>query len=132
MRRKPTFGTVFALLNWLFQTAKGANRRLREGTLSTGNSSYCDARKRLSSDVVDWFLNRLSDSIIATTQPSFNAQRVFLIDGTTLPGFPSPELQAAFPPASNQHGTGVWPVVILVAAHELSSGVALPPEVGAM
>ena len=57
---------------------------------------------------------------------------MFLIDGTTLPGFPSPVLQAAFPPASNQHGIGVWPVVFLVAAHELSSGVALLPEVGAM
>ena len=109
-----------------------ANRRLREGTLSTSNSSYCGARKRLSINVVDWFQNRLSNSIIDTTQPSFNGQRVFVIDGTTLPGFPSPALQAAFPPASNQHGTGVWPVVFLVAAHELSSGAALLPEVGAM
>jgi hypothetical protein len=109
-----------------------ANRRLREGTLSTSNSSYCGARKRLSINVVDWFQNRLSNSIIETTQPSFNSQRVFLIDGTTLPGFPSPALQAAFPPASNQHGIGVWPVVFLVAAHELSSGAALFPEVGAM
>jgi Transposase DDE domain len=111
---------------------KGANKRLREGTLSTGSSSYSDARKRLSIDVVDWFQKRLSNSIIESTQPSFNNQRVFLIDGTTLPGFPSAALQRAFPPASNQHGEGVWPVIYLVAAHELSSGAALPPEIGAM
>jgi len=34
---------------------KGANKRLREGTLSTKSSSYSDARKRLSIDVVEWF-----------------------------------------------------------------------------
>jgi Transposase DDE domain len=110
----------------------GANKRLREGTLSTRSSSYSDARKRLSMDVVDWFQKRLSNSIIESTRPSFNNQRVFLIDGTTLPGFPSAALQKAFPPASNQHGEGVWPVIHLVAAHELSSGAALPPEIGAM
>lgn len=109
-----------------------ANRRLRNRTLSTGSSSYSDARKRLSIDVVQWFQNRLSNSIIETTQPSFNGKRVFLIDGTTLPGFPSPALQAAFPPCSSKHGPGVWPVIFLVAAHELSSGAALLPEVGAM
>ena len=111
---------------------KQANRRLREGTLSTGTGSYSDARKRLSIDVVNWFQRHLSDSIIESTLPSFNGRRVFLLDGTTLPGFPSPTLQAAFPPASNQHGLGVWPVIFLVTAHELSSGAALLPEVGAM
>ena len=111
---------------------KDANKRLREGTLSTKSSSFSDARKRLSIEVVEWFQNRLSNSIIESTQPSFNNQRVFLIDGTTLPGFPSAALQRAFPPASNQHGEGVWPVIFLVAAHELSSGAALPPEIGAM
>jgi hypothetical protein len=111
---------------------KNANKRLREGTLSQESGSYCDARKRLSSEVVQWFQNRLSNSIIESTPPSFNDQRVFLIDGTTLPGAPSAALQRAFPPASNQHGQGVWPVIYLVVAHELSSGAALPPEVGAM
>ena len=111
---------------------KNANKRLRDGTLSQRSSSYSDSRKRLTLEVVDWFQNRLSNSIIESTPPSFNDQRVFLIDGTTLPGAPSPALRKAFPPASNQHGPGVWPVILLVTAHELSSGAALPPEIGAM
>ena len=118
-----------------FQNApsgKDANKRLRERTLSSKSSAYSDARHRLSIDVVEWFQNRLSNSIIESTRPSFNNQRVFLIDGTTLPGAPSAALQRAFPPASNQHGEGVWPVIFLVVAHELSSGAALPPEIGAM
>lgn len=109
-----------------------ANKRLREGTLSLKSSSFSDARQRLSLEVVDWFQNRLSQSIIQSTPPSFQGQRVFLIDGTTLPGAPSAALQRAFPPASNQHGEGIWPVIYLAVAHELSSGAALPPEVGAM
>ena len=103
---------------------KNANKRLRDGTLSQRSSSYSDSRKRLTLEVVDWFQNRLSNSIIESTPPTFNDQRVFLIDGTTLPGAPSPALRKAFPPASNQHGPGVWPVILLVTAHELSSGAA--------
>ena len=110
---------------------EGANKRLREEKLSTRSSSYSDARKRLSLEVVNWLEKRVSQSIIESTPPSFNHQRVFLIDGTTLSIFPSPALRAAFPPASNQHGRGVWPIVHLVAAHELSSGAAIPPEIGA-
>lgn len=111
---------------------EGANKRLREGTLSPRSSAYSDARKRLSLEIVGWFQDRLSNSIIESTSPSFNDQRVFLIDGTTLALAPIPALQRAFPPASNQYGEGVWPIAHLVAVHELSSGAAMRPEVGAM
>ena len=42
------------------------------------------------------------------------------------------ELKAAFPPATNQHGESVWPVMLMLVAHELVSSCALPPEIGAM
>jgi hypothetical protein len=35
-------------------------------------------------------------------------------------------------PATNQHGESVWPVALLLVAHELQSSCALPPEIGAM
>jgi hypothetical protein len=133
-RLNPSSTLVSAVEHFFANAPKGekANKRLREGTLSARSSAYSDARKRLSVEVVDWLQNRLSSSIIAATPASFNNQRVFLIDGTTLTAFPNPALQAAFPPAFNQHGEGVWPVVYMVVAHELSSGAALPPEIGAM
>jgi hypothetical protein len=108
------------------------NKRLREGTLSTKNSSYSDARHRLSLKAAHWFEDRVSSSIINSTPPSFNGQRVFLIDGTTFTLAPVAELQEEYPPASNQHGQSVWPIAHVVLAHELSSGAALPPEIGAM
>jgi len=107
-----------------------SNRRLRERSLSTETGSYSAARKRLSVDLVNWLQSRVSHSIIQSTPPSFKSKRVFLIDGTTLSAAPTPALQSAFPPSSNQYGEGVWPIIYLVTAHELSSGAALPPEIG--
>jgi hypothetical protein len=40
-------------------------------------------------------------------------------------------LKAAFPPAENQYGVGVWPIAHLLVAHEIESGCALLPEIGA-
>lgn len=57
---------------------------------------------------------------------------MFLIDGTTITLAPMPALRVKYPPASNQHGEGVWPVALIVVAHELASGAALVPEIGAM
>lgn len=108
------------------------NKRLREGRFSTGNSSYSDARQRITLATVRWFERQVASSIIQSTAPSFNDQRVFLIDGTTFALAPVAELQKHYPPASNQHGEGVWPIAYVVMAHELSSGAAVPPEIGAM
>lgn len=108
------------------------NKRLREGSLSTKSSTYSDARHRLSLETARWFEQRVSASIVDSTTPSFHDRRVFLIDGTTFTLAPVAELQEEYPPASNQHGQGVWPIAYVVLAHELSSGAALPPEIGAM
>jgi hypothetical protein len=54
------------------------------------------------------------------------------LDGTTFTLSPTDELTRVFPPATNQHGVTVWPVLMLLVAHELQSGCALIPEIGAM
>lgn len=108
------------------------NKRLREGKLSTNGGSFSDAKHRLTLDTVKWFEQRVSTSIINSTAPSFNDQRVFLLDGTTFTLAPVDSLQKAYPPASNQFGDSVWPIAYVVLAHELSSGAALPAEIGAM
>jgi hypothetical protein len=110
------------------------NKRVREGTLSTNTSSYAQARSRLPVEMARWFAGRISQSLIDTTTPAYGQRRkrrVFMIDGTTITLAPEPALQQAYPPASNQHGEGVWPVALLTMAHELSSGAALVPQVGA-
>jgi len=133
-RLNPKSSLVDAVLHFV-ETAPDelkTNKRLREGSLSTKSGSYSDARHRLSLKAALWFEERVSSSIVNSTAPSFNGMRVFLIDGTTFTLAPVAELQKQYPPASNQHGQGVWPIAYVVLAHELSSGAALPPEIGAM
>ncbi len=108
------------------------NKRLSENRLSLTTGAYSAARTRLPLEVVKWFANEVSTAIIATTDPSVDQRRAFLIDGTTFSLAPETELQLKFPPGSNQHGEGVWPIALATVFHELSSGCALPPEVGPM
>lgn len=107
------------------------HKRVREGTLSPHTGTYSDARHWLPVAAAEWFADHVSRTLMADTPPAWNGRRVFLLDGTTLTLAPEPDLRAKYPPATNQHGRGVWPVALLVVAHELSSGVAVVPEVGA-
>ena len=108
------------------------NRRIREQTLSASTGAYSGARRRLTVETAEWFAQTVSQSILATTQPSLGGRRVYILDGTTITLAPVKTLQKLYPPASNQHGEGTWPVALLLVAHELESGAAMLPEVGAM
>ena len=108
------------------------NKRVRDRTLSHNTGAYGRARSRLPRDSAEWLCDEVSQSLIEASPPSWRGRRVFMIDGTTITLEPTAPLRRAFPPASNQHGTGVWPVALLVLAHELASGAALKPQVGAM
>lgn len=109
------------------------NKRVQEGTLSLSSAAYSNARQRLDLKTAEYFANRVSHSIIESSPLSwFEDRRTFIIDGTTMTLEPTPELREAFPPATNQHGETVWPVAMLMVAHELQTACALVPEIGAM
>ena len=108
------------------------NKRVREGTLSTSTAGYSQSRSDLPLEVVEWFSHEVSHAIVAASDPLLDDRKIFLIDGTTMALAPEKELQATFPPASNQFGEGVWPIALLTVFHELASGCAMLPEIGAM
>lgn len=108
------------------------NKRVREGTLSLGSGAYSEARKRLPLAVAERFAEQVSRSLIERTPAWREGYRAYVLDGTTITLAPTSNLRAVFPPATNQHGETVWPVLMLLVAHELSSGCALIPELGAM
>jgi hypothetical protein len=56
--------------------------------------------------------------------------RAFLPDGSSLRAAHSPALCRLYPPGANQNGEGHWPVLRLLAAHDLRSGLAMRPEWG--
>lgn len=108
------------------------NKRVLEGTLSEKSGAYSRARKRLPMSVVELFAASVSQSLIERSPAWFEGRRTFIIDGTTMTLAPTSALCDAYPPATNQHGETVWPVMLLTVAHELQSGCALIPEFGAM
>ena len=108
------------------------NKRVREGTLSFKSGAYSRARQRLPIETVQNFAQRVSQSLIDLTPCWWEGRRAYLIDGTTMTLEPTSSLIEAYPPATNQHGETVWPVLMLMVAHELESGCALVPEFGAM
>ena len=107
-------------------------KRARERTLSANSGAFSRARTRLAPGVLDWAAEHVFDSLVEAYPPTWRGRRAFLLDGSTVTLAPTPALQAAFPPASNQHGRSHWPVLHLAVAHELASGLALPPEYGPM
>lgn len=109
-----------------------ANRRVIEGRLSENNSAYNKARQNLPISVIEQFAHRVCDHLARRAQSAFGDQRVFILDGTTITLPPTPALKKAFPPASNQHGESVWPVAMLMVAHEMQTGCALVPQVDPM
>ena len=108
------------------------NKRVREGTLSKNSGAYSEARRRLPLQAAELFASRICQSLIERSPSWFGEQRAYLLDGTTFTLSPTSEISKAFPPATNQHGVTVWPILLMLVAHELQSGCALIPELGAM
>jgi hypothetical protein len=108
------------------------NKRVREGTLSHNPSAYSEARHRLPIEAVERFTDAVAKTIIDSCADILNDRQAFIIDGTTFNLPPTSDLREVYPPATNQHGETVWPILMLTVAHELQSGAALRPEFGAM
>jgi hypothetical protein len=107
------------------------NKRVREGTLSVNPSAYSAAREEMSLCDVELFCDSVSQSLIDQCQNLLYGRKLYVIDGTTIPLQPTDELTKAYPPATNQFGETVWPILLMAAVTELYSGVALRPEFGA-
>ncbi len=114
------------------QHAQPDCKRIRDQSLSANTGAYSRARSALKITVTNHAADHIFDSLVDTYPPSWLTQRVFILDGSTIPLAPTPELRKAFPPARNQYGESHWPILHLAVAHELSSGLGVIPEHGAM
>jgi putative transposase len=107
-------------------------RLAQEGkaVLSDNTGSYNEARQDLPPRIVAQGYDHMFQGWIEKAQvtvPSAGRQ-AFFFDGTDLRAPHTPELCQAFPPASNQHGSSHWPVLRMLVAHDLDTGLALRPE----
>jgi hypothetical protein len=110
------------------------HKRLLEEKLSSNTGAYSRARSRLSREVTEQVSERIFNYLITDTPAALPGlgRRAFLLDGSSLDLPATPELIDAYPPAVNQHGSAHWPVVRIVVAHDIVSGIAMPPGWGPM
>jgi hypothetical protein len=101
---------------------------------SSHTGAYNQARQALSVSVVEQSCDRIFEQL--TTQAnqtgSPGRRRAFLLDGSSMRLAHSAALCKLYPAGSNQHGEGHWPVLRVVVAHDLHTGLAMRPEWGAM
>ena len=111
-----------------------SHKRLAEGTLSSNTGGYSRARGRLSREVTEQVADRIFNYLMADAPEALPGlgRRAFLLDGSSLDLPATPELLKAYPPAQNQHGVAHWPVVRIVVAHDIVSGIAMRPCWGPM
>jgi DDE family transposase len=111
-----------------------SHKRLREGTLSSDPSAYGKACKRLKAEEAKQASTRIFNYLMSDMQEALPGlgRQAFLIDGSSLTLSATRELVKAYPPAENQHGTAHYPIVRVVVAHDLVSGIAIQPCWGPM
>jgi len=103
------------------------------GTLSSNTGGYNQARQNLSLAVVEQCCDHVLEQLLAATRAAQPEQRpAFFLDGTSLRTPHRKEITAQYPPASNQNGPSHWPVIRVLVAHDLYTGLALRPAWGPM
>jgi len=124
--------SVEQLVQGRFDPLLSRCKRVQQKKIALSTGGYCQARqhlpKLLLSRSMDELLERLRSRLLESG--SGLAQRVYLLDGSSLQLEHEPELLQAYPPASNQHGSAHWPVVRLVVLHDLETGLAERPYWG--
>jgi Transposase DDE domain len=84
--------------------------------------------------VVEQSCDRIFDQLMARMAPGGVAAspRAFVLDGSSMRLAHSPALAKRFPPCSNQHGKSHWPVIRVLVAHDLQTGLGMRPQWGPM
>jgi len=124
--------SVEQLVQGRFDSLLSRCKRVEEKKIALSTGGYCQARQHLPKLLVSRSMDELIERLRSRLLESGSglAQRVYLLDGSSLQLEHEPELVQAYPPASNQHGKSHWPVVRLVVLHDLETGLAERPYWG--
>jgi hypothetical protein len=109
----------------LAQAARKAGQQLSKQT-----AAYNQARQELSLPVLEQCLDHSLRELLVRVRTASVQGEVFFIDGTTARTAHSQELVGAYPPTANQHGVSHWPILRVLAAHDLYTGLVLRPQWG--
>jgi len=102
--------------------------------LSSHTGAYNQARQALPLPIVQQSCDRIFQELVGKVDHTLSGDtpRAFLLDGSSMRMAHSPALCALYPPGSNRHGEGHWPLLRVLVAHDVHTGLAMRPEWGAM
>ena len=107
-------------------------KRVRERRVSSNTGALSRARKRLPQEVVEAVCDQIFRHLTKYGEVRALPERLFLLDGSSMRLPHTASLVEAYPLGSNQHGEAHWPVIRVLAAHHLNSGLAVRPCWGPM
>ena len=127
-------GAVQQLLSGRLGDLVPEHKRITDGTLSGNNGGYSRARSRLPISVVEMAGDQVVEYLLAGKKEALPGlgRQAFLLDGSSVDLPHTPALIKAYPPASNQLGDAHFPMMRVLVAHDLVSGIALRPAWGPM
>lgn len=110
-----------------------ADKRVVEGRVSSNTGALSRARKRLPAQVVDAVCDEIFKNLMATAHDSGQLRaRLFLLDGSSMRLEHTAALKKAYPLGDNGRQQAHWPVIRVLMAHHLGSGLAARPCWGPM
>ncbi len=101
-------------------------------TPSSHTGAYNQARQALPLSLVQHSCDRIFEQLVDRMDGNGSGPtaRAFLLDGSSIRTAHSPALCQSYPPGSNQHGEAHWPLLRVLVAHDLRTGLAIRPEWG--
>ena len=114
---------------------KRVRRWQQSGEGPSGNTAaYNQSRQTLSASLVELSYDHIFEQLgTRIDQTGAGEQRrAFVLDGSSVRAAHTAQLCRLYPPGSNQRGEGHWPVLRVLVAHDLYTGLAMRPEWGAM
>lgn len=101
---------------------------------SSHTGAYNQARQALPLSVEQQASDRICTQLMAEMAGRLpaSAPRAFLLDGSSVRLPHTSALCQSYPPGSNQHGQAHFPLLRVLVAHDLYTGLAMRPEFGPM
>lgn len=107
--------------------------------LSGNTGSYNQARQELPLTIVEQSADRVFLQLMGqleqepAAQPGAAPRRAaFFVDGSSMRMPHTEALCDLYPPGSNEHAESHWPLLRIVVAHDLYTGLAMRPQWGAL